>query len=152
MVGLTDKDWERIITDVARIFVKAEINRKNISASGKLIESIKAKGNTMVAIDYVEWADRGRGKGKMPPVDKLIEWAQIKLGLSGDDAIGAGWAIANKIKNEGSKVHREGGYSQFLYVLKTRRVMEYIETRAGNILAKQVRAYINTSIKARQRK
>lgn len=152
MVGLTDRDWERIIDDVANIFIKAEINRQGVSASGKLVQSIKSRGNKMVAIDYVEWADRGRGPGGMPPVDKLIEWAQIKLGLSGDDAIGAGWAIANKIKNEGSKVHREGGYSQFLYVLKTRRVMEYIETRAGNILAKQVRAYINTSIKARQKK
>lgn len=152
MVGLTDRDWERIIDDVANIFIKAEINRQGVSASGELVQSIKSRGNKMVAVDYVEWADRGRSPGRMPPVDKLIEWAQIKLGLSGNDAIGAGWAIAHKIKNEGSKVHREGGYSQFLYVLKTRRVMEYIETRAGNILAKQVRAYINTSIKARQKK
>lgn len=152
MVGLTDRDWERIITDVARIFVKAEINRKNISASGKLIESIKAKGNTMVAIDYVEWADRGRGKGKMPPVDKLIEWAQIKLGLTGKEAISAGWAIAKTIKEEGSAVHRSGGFSQFLYVLKTRRVIEYVESKAGEILANQVRAYITLSIRTRQKK
>lgn len=152
MVGLTDRDWERIITDVARIFVKAEINRKNISASGKLIESIKAKGNTMVAIDYVEWADRGRGKGKMPPVDKLIEWAQIKLGLTGKEAISTGWAIAKTIKEEGSAVYRSGGFSQFLYVLKTRRVIEYVESKAGEILANQVRAYITLSIRTRQKK
>ena len=152
MVGLTDRDWERIITDVARIFVKAEINRKNISASGKLIESIKAKGNTMVAIDYVEWADRGRGKGKMPPVDKLIEWAQIKLGLTGKEAISAGWAIAKTIKEEGSSVYRSGGFSQFLYVLRTRRVIEYVESKAGEILADQVRAYITLSIRTRQKK
>jgi hypothetical protein len=42
-------------------------------------------------------------KPHMPPVTPLIDWVEAKLGLRGDEAEGAAWAIARKIKAKGTK-------------------------------------------------
>jgi hypothetical protein len=39
----------------------------------------------------------------MPPVQPLAEWAQAKLGLSPEEARGAGFAIARKIARKGTE-------------------------------------------------
>lgn len=48
----------------------------------------------------------GREPGTMPPVFELERWAKRKLGLSAKEAKSASWAIAIKIKNEGTPPRR----------------------------------------------
>lgn len=42
-------------------------------------------------------------KPHMPPIQPLEDWARIKLGLDAQDAKGAAFAIAQKIKREGTE-------------------------------------------------
>lgn len=42
----------------------------------------------------------------MPPVEPLVRWAQRKLRLKPEEAQKAGWAIAMKIKKEGTSARR----------------------------------------------
>ena len=61
-------------------------------------------GATMFGPSHTVNLEYGREAGKMPPVQPLIEWARIR-GFS--DPESAGWGIAIKIKNEGTKWNRQ---------------------------------------------
>lgn len=59
-------------------------------------------GTVGTPLDYGLVRELGRRPGKaMPPVGPIALWAQRKLGVSADDALGVGFAIARKIAVEG---------------------------------------------------
>lgn len=79
-------------------------------ASGQLRGSIKvtqqrsrggrfATGFTVVAdVPYSLWVERGRGPGRMPPLDAIRRWTRYK-GINPD----AAFPIARKIGREGTR-------------------------------------------------
>jgi len=66
---------------------------------------------TILGSDYVEFLDRGRGKGKQTPIDVLLTWMRVKgvaQSLSEQGQRGVAFVIARKHAQEGSIQHRTG--------------------------------------------
>lgn len=50
------------------------------------------------------WVHEGRGPGRMPPVHKIRDWVQVKLGVTNPKkATSIAWAIAKTIAAKGTK-------------------------------------------------
>lgn len=82
-------------------------------ASGDWEDSLEAEViggiGAITGLDYTEYiSSNPRKPGTLPPVDKMIQYAKDKFGLSGKAAEQAGWAIAQKIKKEGVDSYPEG--------------------------------------------
>lgn len=61
-------------------------------------------------IRYAEYVEKGRGKGKMPPVDEIYQWLYKKKVMPGGKSVEAGrrsmaWAIAKHMAEWGSEAH-----------------------------------------------
>lgn len=92
------KDFVKILTN------ELLINKK--VASGKLIKSLKSDikpigDNVNIVITsqkYLDYIDKGRAKGKFPPIEPLVQWCSIK-GLPKT----AAYAIAQNIFKFGIK-------------------------------------------------
>lgn len=88
-----------------------DLNSQGKNASGTLAKSVKfslAKSGGLISVDfkakdYWKWVDKGRRPGKNPPIKPLVRWAKSKLGLSGEDAEQAAYAISRFIGKNGTK-------------------------------------------------
>lgn len=159
---ITAEQWEGIISEVVRLFIVSEIVRKNVSATGRTEKSLKPRHNLLYGVDYSEYADRGRGPARFKRTGKptgaksskiiegLQEWVRVKLGITDPkENLSTAFAIAKTIEEKGTLNHREGGYSRFLYVLNTRRVVQYVQKEVSKILSKKAEAIITTSFKTK---
>ena len=110
--------------------------------------NVRAEGSTGIinGRKYTEQLVWGRRPGAMPPIQPLITWAQAKLGLSGNEAKSAAFAIAKKIANEGTNIYKEGG-TDLLEVLQApeniKRITEYLQAQ----YTPRVTAYLERQIK-----
>lgn len=109
-------------------FLKPKFIELGMNATGKWLESLEAKavnGNGEIwGMDYTYWLANGRKPGVMPPVSALIPWVNAKFGIGGKEAIGIAWAVATKIKNEGTSYYPEG--TDLLEVLNSDEVKKYV--------------------------
>jgi len=95
---------------------KSNLEASGRRATGNLISSV----NTKVTVneqtfeielqleDYYYYVENGRGAGKFPPVDKILEWIRVKPILPYPDSRGKlptenqlAYLIGRKIANEG---------------------------------------------------
>ncbi len=67
--------------------------------------SVNNNGAVLYGPSYIANLEFGRKPGKMPPVGPLIEWARLR---GFEDPESAGWAIAIKIRDEGTELNRTG--------------------------------------------
>ncbi len=78
-----------------------------IKASGSLLNDIEIKTTDDSIEVYLpkhwRYVDEGRKPGKYVPIKPLIEWATIKLGLSGKEAKSAAFGISKNIYKFGIK-------------------------------------------------
>jgi hypothetical protein len=59
---------------------------------------------SMFTPSHIQFAKYGRGPGKMPPVEPIIDWVEAKGIIKGDQtAEGTAWAIAKSISKKGTK-------------------------------------------------
>ena len=109
-------------------FLKPKFISLGMNATGKWLESLEAKavnGNGEIwGMDYSYWLAHGRKPGTMPPVSKLIPWVNAKFGIGGKEAIGIAWAVATKIKNEGTSYYPDG--TDLLEVLHSDAVNKFV--------------------------
>lgn len=90
--------------------LKDRISKRELIASRGLIDSISAevsdKSITVSAIEYATYVDEGRGPGRRPPVNKILDWIDDKkLKPKGDKYTkhrDMAWAIANAIAKNGT--------------------------------------------------
>ena len=90
--------------------LKDRISKRELIASRGLINSISAETTDrsiiVSAIDYATYVDEGRGPGKKPPVNKILEWVESKNLTSNNDKYkkhrDMAWAIANGIAKLGT--------------------------------------------------
>lgn len=88
-----------------------DLNNQNKNASLQLAKSLKSETSstaTLVTVrfkakSYWRQVDKGRRPGKFVPIKPLVRWARLKLGLSGDEATSAAFAISRSIKKKGTK-------------------------------------------------
>lgn len=80
--------------------------------SGRLDKYTTKKGSVKVERDsvilftpsHIQFAKYGRGAGKMPPVEPLIDWVRKKGIVTEEKEIkGTAWAIAKSIAKNGTK-------------------------------------------------
>lgn len=134
---ISDTEMEGIITDVINMFLIPHFISLGMNASGNWIQRIEARGSSIWGQKYTEQLVYGRGPGTFAPIAPLVEWAKIKLGLSGQQAVSAAYAINYTLKEEGSRYYREGG-TDLLEILHSKPVIDFINTRVGNFIKQQI--------------
>jgi hypothetical protein len=129
-------------------FLKPKFIELGMNASGQWLESLEPRsvdGNAEIwGMDYTYWLANGRKPGVAPPISALMPWVTAKFGVSGNEAKGIAFAVANKIKNEGTSYYPEG--TDLLAILNSEEVKNYIysqfqrafESEINKILIKQL--------------
>jgi len=112
-------------------FLKPKFIELGMNATGSWLNALEAKvvnGNGEIwGMDYTYWLANGRKGGTMPPVNALIPWVNAKFGVGGKEAVSIAWAVATKIKNEGTNYYPQG--TDLLEVLKSKEVNDYIYSK-----------------------
>lgn len=100
------------LNNLAKDFID-KYDELGMRASGEWADAVEVQADNLsgkiLGIDYTDQLVQGRAPGSMPPVSPIEDWVKSKFGLSGREATGAAWAIATKIKNEGTTWYKSGG-------------------------------------------
>lgn len=87
--------------------VKRTIKDKHMDASGDAYNSLAVvdRGNVISSVGnfYIEYLNRGRGPGGMPPLVAIIRWVKLKKSSKKMDP----FAIARNIAKYGTKIYRD---------------------------------------------
>lgn len=94
---------------------------------------------------YSEQLVWGRKPGRRPPISPLVRWAEAKLGLSGQHAVSAAFAISNKIAKEGTEIYKEGG-TDLLEILATPEVISKITKHLADHVTADVQLFLEREI------
>jgi len=127
---------------------KTNLANSGRRASGDLISSVNTKvivndneySIELQLADYWKYVENGRGAGKFPPVDKILEWIKVKPILPHPDKNGKlptekqlAYLIGRKIANEGFEgtndlehTLNEVDYEQIIAEAFNMDVMDYI--------------------------
>ena len=128
MPKISDETIIEAIQGVVDNFLKPKFISLGMNATGKWLDSLEARavnGNGEIwGMDYTYFLANGRKPGKMPPVSALIPWVNAKFGIGGKEAIGIAWAVATKIKQEGTNYYPDG--TDLLTVLESQEVKQYL--------------------------
>lgn len=124
---------EKVISEVIALFLIPKFRDLGMPATGEWESNIHARSNQIWGRAYTEQLVSGREPGSMPPVEAIQRWALAKFG-NGD--INVAWAIATKIKNEGTSWYPNG--SDLLEVLESKEVVDYISSQLKDIVILQV--------------
>lgn len=112
-------------------FLKPRFIELGMNATGQWIDSLipmVVNGNGEIwGMDYTYWLANGRKPGTAPPISALLPWVTAKFGVGGNEAKGIAFAVAQKIKNEGTRFYPEG--TDLLTILESQEVIDYIYTR-----------------------
>jgi len=113
---------------VIDLFLKPKFISLGMNATGQWLNSLEARVNNgngeIWGIDYTYWLANGRKPGKAPPIAPLITWVNAKFGIGGNEARGIAFAVAQKIKKEGTEYYPDG--TDLLQVLNSKEVLDYI--------------------------
>lgn len=94
--------------------IRSNMTAAGVNASGKTAESIRTVTLSpfhiiLEAPGYVYVLEKGRGPGKRPPKNSIIEWLQTKPVSIEKTLDSAYWAISTVIAQKGTKLFQEGG-------------------------------------------
>lgn len=121
-------------------FLKPKFISLGMNATGKWLDSLEAKavnGNGEIwGMNYTYWLANGRKPGVAPPVSALIPWVNAKLGIGGKEAISIAFAVATKIKNEGTNYYPDG--TDLLEVLNSDEVKKYVSEQIGTFFSIEI--------------
>lgn len=125
---------------VIDLFLKPKFISLGMNASGQWLNTLEARvvnGNGEIwGMDYTYWLANGRKPGTAPPTSVLIPWVTAKFGIGGNEARGIAFAIAQKIKREGTEYYPEG--TDLLAVLQSPEVINYIYSQYQEGLTVQI--------------
>lgn len=109
-------------------FLKPKFIELGMNATGQWLNSLEARsinGNGEIwGMDYTYWLANGRRPGTGPAVSALMPWVTAKFGIGGNEARSIAFAVAQKIKNEGTEYYPDG--TDLLNVLYSKEVANYI--------------------------
>ncbi|HET8838047.1 MAG TPA: hypothetical protein VFM82_03545 [Flavobacteriaceae bacterium] len=142
---IADDEIIRVMTEVAQRFLIPKFLELGMNSTGEWVKSIEVSASNNVGYirgrDYSYYLVNGRKPGKRPPIAPLERWAQAKLGLSGQQAKSAAFAIANKIAKEGTEYYQRGG-TDLLEVLESPECLDYVRNELKQILTEDLKAQI----------
>lgn len=124
---------ERVINEVIELFLIPRFIELGMRATSEWEANVHARGNEVWGRDYTEYLVNGREPGTMPPVEAIFNWSRAKFG---NTDMNVAWAIATKIKQEGTTWYPNG--SDLLEVLESREVTDYIQEQLSIFITAQV--------------
>lgn len=138
---------QQIQLKVGKDFVEVltkELIREKKKSSGKLINSLKPEikqiGEQLQILingeDYINAIDKGRKRGKFPPVDKITEWCSIK-GIPKS----AAWAIATNIYKFGIKPTNVIAEAQQKFM---QQEQSYLDTAFVDVINEEIKNMFDT--------
>lgn len=142
---IPDEEIKRVMGEVAQRFLIPHFLELGMNATGEWVKSIEVSASNNVGYirgrDYSYYLEHGRKPGKRPPIAPLERWAQAKLGLSGQQAKSAAFAIANKIAKEGTDYYKQGG-TDLLEVLESQECLDFVTSEIRTLMVDQVHSKI----------
>lgn len=127
-IRIPDEVIIQTMQGVIDLFLIPKFTSLGMNATGQWIQSLEAKavnGNGEIwGMDYTYWLVNGRKPGTAPPVSALLPWVTAKFGIGGNEAKGIAFAVATKIKNEGTNYYPEG--TDLLEILRSPEVSAYV--------------------------
>lgn len=87
------------LNEIAEEFLKLVSGELDPFTTKKGVVVKENNGASLFTPAHIQFAKYGRGPGKQPPVDPLIEWAKGK-GI--ENPVSAAWAIAKSIAKNGT--------------------------------------------------
>lgn len=137
------------LEEVVERFLKPKFMALGMNASGDWLRSLEVRTSLnrgeIWGMDYTEYLANGRRPGKRPPIAPLVRWVGFKFGKTGQEALNAAFAIANKIAKEGTEYYPEG--TDLLDVLKSKEVNDFIIKKIGEYLLSETQIRIKKMIK-----
>jgi len=146
--------------------LEKDIRAKKLTASKSLLQNIDptnyvetANGVTLAItmVNYYQWVEDGRKRGKRPPIASIEEWISKKgiqvrksKGESKQSVLerrrSMAIAIANKIAAKGTikRFGYKGG--DFIKDVLTPQTIEAIAGSIGDVIGKQVQVYVTTEV------
>lgn len=113
---------------VINIFLIPKFLSLGMNATGQWLNSLEARVNNgngeIWGMDYTYWLVNGRKGGTAPPVSALLPWVNAKFRIGGKEALSVAFAVAQKIKNEGTNYYPDG--TDLLEILNSPEVINYI--------------------------
>lgn len=134
---------------VIDLFLKPKFISLGMNATGQWLNSLEARavnGNGEIwGMDYTYFLANGRKPGTAPPVSALMPWVNAKFGVGGNEARGIAFAIAQKIKKEGTDYYPEG--TDLLEVLNSNEVRQYVSTEIAPFISAEINKILIKKIK-----
>ena len=146
--------------------LEKDIRAKKLTASKSLIQNIDptnyvetANGVTLAItmVDYYQWVEDGRKRGRRPPISSIEEWISQKgiqvrksKGESKQSVLerrrSMAIAIANKIAAKGTikRFGYKGG--NFIKDVLTPQTIEAIAGSIGDVIGRQVQVFVTTEV------
>lgn len=153
---ISKEEIEKITQEVIDKFVIPDFNNRDHNASGQWLESLGTRAETnkgfIRGTDYTQYLITGSEPQQGKSNKELLAWA----GWYGKNVFEAWvenkglslnpYAVAFNIAKYGSKTHQGGG-SDFLKILETDEVKEFILSRLSSVIIVNVRNIILEDLK-----
>lgn len=98
-------------------------------------------------VHYAEYLAKGRPPSdKYPPIDAIHEWVMTKPNFRGERSRSVAWAIATKIKQEGTSWYQQGG-TDLLEILESEEVMNVFLEALGQKMKVRIEENLKRMIK-----
>ena len=130
---ISDTDVETILRNVIDLFLIPRFEELGMNATGQWKDNLEVRGSSIWGRDYTNQLVHGRRPGKFAPIAPLIKWVEVKLGLTGAQAVGVAYAVNHKLKNEGSNYFQQGG-TTLLEVLNEAPTLDYIKQQIAELV------------------
>lgn len=121
--------------------------RMDATGESRSLIDYKIEGNkaTLLGPAHIEFMERGRGPGKFPPEEPILNWVKAK-GLSSDNIKSLVFLIRRKIAREGTVLHRTnqktGILSKAITPERIRSILpEYVRDKRVEIRSNFVKAF-----------
>lgn len=114
-------------------------NRNATGASKASLQVVNITGSTgqLVGAQYIEYVFKGRAPGKLPPLNKIIDWCNAK-GIPR----GVAWVIAKNIAESGTKLW-QSKRNIFDEIISEEKVDAFVNSIA-NIYTARLKTEIST--------
>lgn len=147
--NIPDETIIQTMQGVIDLFLIPKFVSLGMNATGQWVNSLEPRVVNGVGeiwgMDYTYWLANGRKPGTAPPVSALMPWVTAKFGVGGNEARGIAFAVATKIKKEGTDYYPEG--TDLLEVLNSNEVRQYVSTELAPFISAEINKILIKKIK-----
>lgn len=133
--ALINEFLENIKEELISYMDSEDRNATGKSKSSIQVINITNSSGQLVGAEWIEYTFRGRPPGKMPPLNKIIDWCNAR-GLPR----GVAWVVAKRISEAGTKLY-QSGRNIFDEIITPEKISAFTES-----IAKIYTAQLNSDI------